>query len=108
MILYELWVTCHAKISKLQTACPIISLFFWYFLHSCGIFCTATVHLAAIGRKSTVLKHSDIQLNEFLNLALTCSVTDLGCLSRIRIFTPSRIRIFSIPDPGSASKNLRI
>jgi hypothetical protein len=31
-----------------------------------------------------------------------CSVADPGCLSRIPI------RVFSIPDPGSASKNLSI
>ncbi len=31
-----------------------------------------------------------------------CSVADPGCFSR------SRIRLFSIPDPGSASKNLNI
>ncbi len=40
------------------------------------------------------------------------SVSDPGCLSRIpdtTFFYPgSRIRIFSIPDPGSASKNLSI
>ncbi len=35
------------------------------------------------------------------------SVADPGCLSRIRIIS-SRIRIFYIPDPGSASKNLSI
>jgi hypothetical protein len=35
------------------------------------------------------------------------SVADPGCLSLNRLF-PSRIRFFSIPDPGSASKNLSI
>jgi hypothetical protein len=41
-----------------------------------------------------------------------CSVADPGCLSRIpdpTFFHPgSRIRTVSIPDPGSASKNLSI
>jgi hypothetical protein len=32
------------------------------------------------------------------------SVSDPECLSRIRFF-PARIRIFPIPDPGSALKN---
>jgi hypothetical protein len=38
------------------------------------------------------------------------SVADSGCLSRIRLFfhPGSRIRTVSIPDPGSASKNLSI
>jgi hypothetical protein len=41
-----------------------------------------------------------------------CSVADPGCLSRIpdpTFFHPgSRIQIVSIPDPGSASKDLSI
>jgi hypothetical protein len=37
------------------------------------------------------------------------SVTDPGCLSRIQdVYPGSRIRLFSIPDPGSSSKNLSI
>ncbi len=46
------------------------------------------------------------------SLSLSSSVADPGCLSRIpdtTFFHPgSRIRTVSIPDPGSASKNLSI
>ncbi len=48
----------------------------------------------------------------FWNKSLSSSVADLGCLSRIpdpTFFHPgSRIRIVSIPDPGSTSKNICI
>jgi hypothetical protein len=53
--------------------------------------------------RSSELSHCRISLT---------SVADSGCLSRIpdpTLFHPgSRIRIVSIPDPGSASKNLSI
>jgi hypothetical protein len=87
------------------------AILFWYFPYSCVIFCTATVHLAPTGRKSmvTVLKHSDIQLNEFLNLALPCHAVlrawDVYPGSK---FFPSQVRIFSIRHTGSESKNLSI
>jgi hypothetical protein len=42
-----------------------------------------------------------------INIYLS-SVAVPGCLSRIRPFYPSKIRIVSYPDPGSASKNLSI
>jgi hypothetical protein len=69
-----------------------------FFQDAFQINCSAVVGYQAVYRQ-------DIQYISLLSL----SVADLGCLSRIPdpIFS-IRIQIFSIPDPGSASRILNI